>query len=70
MKPKNAPSHIYWVEAIYETSDRRQPMGGKFTRWDSAKARRDKVLEAGGKSRIFESRRLRWEEVDEGDDDE
>ena len=43
-------------------------MGGKFTRWDSAKARRDKVLEAGGKSRIFESRRLRWEEVDEDDE--
>ena len=65
MKPKNAPSAIYWVEAKYPHPDRSKPMGGKFTRKDMAVRRQGEIIAAGGESTIYRTQVLQWDKIND-----
>lgn len=63
MKPKGAPTVLYWVEARYHEDRAGRPMGGKFTRYDMAQQRRDKIREDGGSAKLYISDPINWKEM-------
>lgn len=67
VKPHSAPSRIYWVEAKYGSLAGRdgRPMGGKFTRLDSARNRCKAIRDSGGQSNIYVHRMEQWEKLEE-----